>query len=606
MISISNQTRADCCGCNACGDVCSHQAISFETDIEGFWYPLVDKERCAGCGLCDRVCPVINAATLKRNGFSRPECHAAISKDIMTRFASTSGGMFTVLANQMYRRGGYVGGAIFDETWMVSQYISNDKHDLEKIRGSKLHQSDACGFYGKVQKLLKGGEQVLVCGTPCQMAALRAFLGKEYDNLIIVDFICRGINSPKVFRKWLDSLEQKHGAKAVRFRIKNKELGWRQLTTKVEFENGTVLYDTKDTNLFTIGYLQTGVYTRPSCYSCKFKGFPRIADITIGDFWGAEKYVGKDLDDDLGTSIVLLNNEKGKAYYDACLSKLRDKEVVLDDVVKGNAALLSPLNPPTVNRQEFYRDLNAKPFSEVADKYIKGKRELSFKSKLKNIARFLWGVKCASGFDLFLYWKNLRFNLLKPNIHTNICNGCFLIITKHTVLDIDKHAAVNIGGAVRIGSKRIKGSKLETRILVERDATLDFKGSASISYGADIEVFNGAHLSLGNQFVCNISWTCICGQRIEIGDNVAFGRECMIRDNNGGHYISRRGFKNCHPIRIGQHCWITEGSVLMPGAALGVGVIVGAKSVVRSSIPAFTMAMGHPAEVVDEEVYFKL
>lgn len=603
MIYINR--KEDCCGCNACGDACTHQAITFQTDIEGFWYPVIDKDKCTDCGLCKKVCPVIHAKELKKNEFPRPECHAAISKDIMTRFASTSGGMFTVLANQMYRRGGYVGGAIFDEDWMVSQYISNNKQDLEKIRGSKLHQSDARGFYRKVKELLKSGEQVLVCGTPCQMAALRAFLHKDYENLIIVDFICRGINSPKIFRKWLDYLEEVNGAKTVRFRIKNKELGWRQLTSKIEFENGKVLYDTRDTNLFTIGYLQTGVYTRSSCYCCKFKGFPRIADITIGDFWGAEKYVDKELDGDLGTSIVLINNKKGKVYYDACLSKLREKEVSLDDVVKGNPALVSSLNPPTVNRQKFYCELETKTFGEIADKYIL-KHGLSLKSKLKNIARFLWSVKRASGFNLSMYWKNLCFNLLKSNIHTNICNGCFLIITKHTVLDIDKHATIDVGGVVKIGGKRIKGSKLETRILVESGAILDFKGCASIFYGADIEVFKGARLLLGNQFVCNISWTCICGQLIDIGDNVSFGRECMLRDNNGGHYISRRGFKNCHPIRIGQHCWITEGSTLMPGTTLGVGVIVGAKSFVRSSIPSFTMAIGHPAEVVDEDVYFKL
>lgn len=131
----------------------------------------------------------------------------------MTRFASTSGGMFSVLALQMYKQGGYVGGAIFDEGWMVSKLISNDKSYLEKIRGSKLHQSNSQGFYEKVRDLLKTGVKVLVCGIPCQMAALKSFLKKDYENLIIVDLICRGINSPKVFSKWLSFLEDEYGAK---------------------------------------------------------------------------------------------------------------------------------------------------------------------------------------------------------------------------------------------------------------------------------------------------------------------------------------------------------------------------------------------------------
>lgn len=604
MIQIADKTK--CCGCNACGDICSKDAITFRTDIEGFWYPVVDKKKCVDCGLCEKVCPVIHAEELKKNECPEPECHAAISKDIVTRFASTSGGIFSVLANQMYKQGGYVGGAIFDEGWMVSQYISNEKKDLARIRGSKLHQSDARGFYAKVRELLKTGEKVLVCGTPCQMSAMRAFLRKDYENLLVVDFICRGINSPKVFRKWLDSLEEKYGAKAVRFRVKNKELGWRQLTTKVEFENGKVLYDTRDTNYFTIGYLSTGVYTRPSCYKCPFKGFPRMADITIGDFWGAEKAVGKELDGDLGTSIVLLNNQKGKNYYQSCLHKLIEKQVPLDIVVKGNPALMRPLNPPTVNREQFYEDLDKLSFREVADKYIPISRNCSIKGKIKNLAKFLHRTARVSGWSLHTWWKNLYYNLLRKNIHTSILKGKHLMIHRHVILDIDHHSTVNVNGLVLIGAKRIKGSKLETRLLVERDATLDFKGEAHFNYGGNIEVFHGAHLSIGGHFISNTNFVCVCAESVDIGANVSFGRDCVVRDNNGGHSIARRGYKNCHPVIIGQHCWITEGCTLLPGTKLGVGVIVAAKSVVRSSIPAFSMAMGYPAEVVDEDVYFKI
>ena len=606
MIEIKRKEA--CCGCNACGDACAHSAITFTTDIEGFWYPQVDREKCVNCGLCENVCPVIHAEELKKNDFEEPKCFAAVSKNIMTRFASTSGGIFSVLAQQMYRQGGYVGGAIFDEGWMVSQYISNDKNDLEKIRGSKLHQSNAEGFYAKVKSLLMAGEKVLVCGIPCQMAALKTYLRKDYENLIIVDLLCRGINSPKVFSKWLTFLEEEHGAKVQRFRIKNKELGWRKLTTKVEFKNGKVLYDTSDTNFFTIGYLFTGVYCRPSCYECKFKGFPRIADISIGDFWGSDNTLSKEMDGDLGTSIVLLNNEKGKKYYHSIVGKLKEKEVPLDIVVKGNPALVSSLNPPIVNREEFYRDLDQNKFNVVAKKYIhRGiDRKPSWKRQLVNIAKFAMNVKKVSGWSIHTYWKNIRYNLLSSNVHSNILYGHYLLITKHTVMDIAKGANITVEGIANLGSKRIKGSKLETRILVEAGAMLEFKGNATIMYGADIEAFKNAKISFGKSFVSNIDFTCISADKIEIGDNVSFGRDCVVRDNNGGHYISRRGFKNTHPITIGQHCWICEGSTLMPGTKLGTGVIVGAKSFVRSSIPSFTMAMGHPAEVVDEDIYFKM
>lgn len=606
MIDIKR--KEDCCGCNACGDACPKGCITFETDIEGFAYPVVDKDTCINCHLCEKACPIINVDKLKKNDFKQPETHAAVSKNIMTRFASTSGGMFTVLAQKMYKQGGYVGGAIFDEGWMVSQLISNDKADLEKIRGSKLHQSNSQGFYEKVKELLKAGEKVLVCGMPCQMAALRAFLKKDYDNLIIVDLICRGINSPKVFQKWLTFLEEEYGAKVKHFRVKSKELGWRKLTTKVEFENGKVLYDTNDTNYFTIGYLSTGVYCRPCCYECKFKGFPRIADITIGDYWGAGNTIGEDMDGDIGTSVVLINNEKGRDYFKSIASKLKEKEVPFDVVVKGNPALVSSLLPPIVNREEFYKDLDKHNFKEIAAKYIHRNidKEPSKKSQLRNIARFILNVKGVSGWSISTYWKNIKYNLLSKNVHTNISHAQYLLITKHTILDIAKHADINVKGIVTLGSKRIKGSTLETRILVENGASLEFKGKAIIMYGADIEAFNNSKIIFGKSFISNISFTCIAADKIEIGDNVSFGRDCVVRDNNGGHYISRRGFKNAHPITIGQHCWICESSTLMAGTKLGTGVIVGAKSFVRSSIPSFTMAMGHPAEVVDEDIYFKM
>lgn len=464
MIDIKR--KEDCCGCNACGDACPKGCITFKEDIEGFSYPVVDKETCIDCHLCEKACPIINVEKLKINDFEQPECHAAVSKNIMTRFASTSGGMFSVLALQMYKQGGYVGGAIFDEGWMVSQLISNDKSDLEKIRGSKLHQSNSQGFYEKVRDLLKAGEKVLVCGIPCQMAALRSFLKKDYENLIIVDLICRGINSPKVFSKWLSFLEDEHGAKVQHFRVKSKELGWRKLTTKVVFENGKVLYDTNDTNFFTIGYLSTGVYCRPSCYGCKFKGFPRIADITIGDFWGAGNTIGEEMDGDIGTSVVLLNNEKGKKYYQSIASKLKEKVVPFDVVVKGNPALISPLLPPKVNREEFYKDLDKSNFKDIAAKYIhRGiDQKPSKKRQLKNLARFILSIKSVAGTSIPTYWKNIKYNLFSKNVHTNILHAQYMLITKHTILDFAKNANISVGGIVYLGIKRIKGSKLETYI----------------------------------------------------------------------------------------------------------------------------------------------
>lgn len=288
MINIQN--KVDCCGCNACGDVCPKQAISYKTDNEGFWYPEVDMEKCIDCGLCEKVCPIINVKDLKKNDLPESICYAAEHKNLEVVFDSTSGGLFSALADIMYKSGGYVGGAVFNEDFKsVRQYISNNKQDLPRLRSSKYLQSSLNGFFSKVRDLLKADEHVLVCGSPCQMAALRAFLRKDYENLIIADYICRGINSPKVWGKYIDSFEERYGHKVVYAKAKSKEYGWRNLTQKVILDNGKSYFETREQSNFTKGYLRTGVYCRPSCYDCKFKGYPRISDITLADFWGIEK-----------------------------------------------------------------------------------------------------------------------------------------------------------------------------------------------------------------------------------------------------------------------------------------------------------------------------
>ena len=599
--------RKNCCGCNACGDVCPKKSISFVVDVEGFLYPKINVETCIDCHLCEKVCPIINIEYLKHNDLEQSDCYAAINKNIEIRFDSTSGGVFSALAMGTYENKGFVGGAVFNDEFLVNQVISNNKKDLGALRSSKYLQSDAQGFYKKVRELVKAGEQVLVCGTPCQMAALRKFLCGDYDNIIFVDFICRGINSPKVFRRYLDYLEDKYESKVIYFKAKNKELGWRQLTSKVIFENGKVLYDTKDTSYFTTGYLQTGVYCRPSCYECKFKGFPRIADITIADFWGAEKVVGKEYDNDLGTSLVMLNSKKGKAYFEKIKGKLSFESIPFESILKGNPALTKPLNPPIVDRISFYEDLDSKSFLEVAEKYIVRNidKKASKKVKIKNCIRFLKGLYRIAGWNITLWLKNLKYNFFVNQIQTNISEGRYLLIANHTILDIHHKAKIIIGGRVILGKKKFFKSNLETRILLEKDAIIDFKGNAILGYGSDIEVFQKATLSIGANFASNIDTTIICAENITIDNHVKVGRGCSIRDNNGDHYMSIRGYKNSRPVYIGQHSWLCEGCTLLAGTKLGTGVIVAAKSVVGMNAPSFSVVMGNPSNIIDENIYWK-
>lgn len=604
MIEVSK--KEFCCGCNACGDICPRSSISFKADNEGFLYPVVDKDTCIDCHLCEKVCPISNVEGLKRNDYEEPFCYAAQCKNLQSLFNSTSGSAFATLAERMYKDGGYVGGAIFNEDYSVLQFISSDKADLEKLRNSKYVQSNSEGFYIAVKDLLKAGNKVLVCGLPCQMAGLRSFLQKDYDNLIIVDLICLGINSPKILRGYLDYMEEKHGSKIVYYKAKNKELGWRQLTTKIVFENGDVEYDKKDTNYFTHGFIGTHAYARPSCYECKFKGFPRIADITIGDLWGAERIVGKEYDRDLGTSVIMVNSKKGQEFFDSLSSGFKVKEIPLESVLKGNKPLTEPITRPSIDRKQFYEDLNSMKFVDFAEKYIHlpSKQPLSIRRKIINIIKFWYRVVNASGFSLSTWCKNIHYNFFSRSIKGSISNGESIIIHKHSVLNISSKGAILLKGCLNFGYKRIKGSKLESRLLVDPGATL-MVGGCSIGYGADIEVFSGATLEMGRDLVFNINSTIICGESIKIGDDTFFGRDVTVRDNNGGHFMSRRVYKDKRPVVIGQHCWICEHSMVMPGAKLGAGVVVSANSVVYGKLPNFVLAKGDPAEIMDEDIYWK-
>lgn len=602
MIEIKD--KKDCCGCNACGDICHVQAISFQEDQEGFWYPVVNKDKCDNCRLCEKICPIINIEQLKKNDFQKPIVYGGYSKDIVIRFDSTSGGLFSALAQSMYKQKGYVGGAIYTDNFKVVNFISNDKKDLQKLRSSKYVESYAAGLYVRIKELLISGEKVLVCGSPCQMAALRSYLRKDYDNLIIVDFLCRATNSPKVFKKYRESLERKYGSKIIAIKDKNKEHGWHSLARKITFENGDVYYGEGHEDDYRRGY-HMNVFERPSCYECKFKGFPRISDITLGDFWGIDK-VDATLEQNLGTSLIMINSRKGERFFEGIKDKLIVKQFRLEDIIPGNktAILGGKLPYPVhINRKDFFDDLEKIPFDECADKYFPYKQEntLSTKAKLKNIFKIIYQNKT----NLMQLFRILYWNYCRRNIHSKLQEGRILNVLSHCAIDIDKSANVEIGGNVIFNIKRTKGSKGEFRLLVEKGAKLSFgKGRSYFKYDSDIQVFKGAKLIIGN-CATNIGLKIVCSELIQIGNGVHIGRDVWIRDNNGGHHVIMKGYKDKAPVIINDNVWICSNVNITKGVTIGKGAIISANSVVTSNIPAHCIAAGNPAKVIAENIYWR-
>lgn len=219
MISIKDKSK--CCGCNLCAIVCPKKCIQMVSDKEGFWYPQINKHACIKCGKCERICPVINKQTMPRN--TGRKAYAAIHANEKIRLASSSGGIFTAIAEKVIDRGGVVFGAAFNKDFEVEHIYVERKEDLAKFRGSKYVQGKMGDIYLRVLEFLKMGRPVLFSGTPCQIGALKAFLGKEYDNLLTVDLICHGVPSPMIWSKYVNyrkSLDSTSDLQFVSFRDK--------------------------------------------------------------------------------------------------------------------------------------------------------------------------------------------------------------------------------------------------------------------------------------------------------------------------------------------------------------------------------------------------
>ncbi len=598
MIDICD--KKNCCGCNACGDTCPSGAISFKRDDEGFLYPVVDRSKCIDCGLCEKVCPWIDTESRRLNK-GEPRCYAAVHKNTAVRFASTSGGVFSALASAIYRQGGYVGGAVWDEGFSVRQFVSCEKIDLLRIRESKLTQSDARGFYKAVADALNTGKPVLACGTPCQMIALRSFLSVinvPTDKLYTVDFICCGVNSPLVFEEFLKWHEKQSGSKVTKVRIKNKELGWRNLTVKLIFADGTVKYDTRETCLFTKGFVGTHQFCRPSCYECRCKGAPRFSDLTIGDYWGDPKALEYGMDGDIGTSVVFVNNEHGQRLFELCLGSMKVQELPFNTATDGNMMFFESLHMPDVDRAIFFAELNNGGFDAVVERIdatpIRRKRGL--KGALRVLAKFGRRIK---NMGIATFWRTLRYN----RFFDLISGRPILIVAGPAIIECD--GVMNLGGDLIIGKGFFQKALHVTAIAIRNGGELKTHGTSKIYYGADIEVFKGGRLEIGKGCFLNLNANIVCGSRITLRDGVSLGRNVTIRDNNGGHWTNMQGAKQTAPVEIGDHAWLCEGCTIMPGVKIGAGAIVGAKAVVFSNVPANTLVLGNPARVVSEGVEWK-
>ncbi|MEF9984509.1 MAG: Coenzyme F420 hydrogenase/dehydrogenase, beta subunit C-terminal domain [Oscillospiraceae bacterium] len=360
MITITDKFQ--CCGCHACAAICPQNCISMQPDDEGFYYPKINVDLCIQCNRCEEVCPVMEGSTLDHT----PIAYAAFNKNEAIRMASSSGGIFTLIAEEIINQGGVVFGACFDTDFNVVHDFTEQIVELAKFRGSKYVQSKIGSTYRLAKSFLDEGRMVLFTGTPCQISGLKAYLQKDYDCLICQDIICHGVPSPKVWRKYIEHRESCAAAAAQRIAFREKNEGWKRYSVSFLFKNNTEYRQTADKDLMMQAFLQN-VCLRHSCYSCSFKTLSRQSDITLADFWGVENIL-PEMDDDKGTSLVLLHSEKGKKLFDVIRNQLRYQRVNLTEAIKYNTAAIksADLNP---KRSEFMRNIDAMDLNKAVKKY---------------------------------------------------------------------------------------------------------------------------------------------------------------------------------------------------------------------------------------------
>ncbi len=346
--------KVKCSGCGSCAAACPQNCITMTADAEGFRYPVIDGAKCVHCGACEKACPVMNPVPI--NG--EPLALAAQNTDDFVRQNSSSGGLFTALAMDVLARGGKVCAAVYDSDFEVHHVLADSATVLSQMRGAKYAQSKAEHCFPEIRKLLNKGVPVLFVGTPCQTAGLRAYLGRDYQELLLVDMICHGVPSPKVWQRYLQERKQVDApdSQLCAVNLRSKSSGWSHYGYSVEMEyaDRTKYSVPQGQDMFMRGFV-SNLYLRPSCAECAFKGVQRCSDLTLGDYWGIWDQ-HPEFDDNKGTSLLLIHTEKGQGAWGRISDQFCGMNVTVQEAVAQNPSAMRA-SMPHPNREKFFREM---------------------------------------------------------------------------------------------------------------------------------------------------------------------------------------------------------------------------------------------------------
>ena len=369
MISVkagsSFEEKQRCCGCGVCVNACPQKCISMEEDREGFLYPAIDQERCINCNLCERVCPVIQAESdreFAQQGYIVQHRNDEVRKD------STAGGAFTAIAQYVLSQGGVVFGAAYDENFAVHHLAVEIEEELRRFRNSKYVQSRTVESFEKTKEYLLDGRMVCFSGTPCQIEGLKRYLRKDYEKLITVDVVCHTVPSPLVFSKYVQMQKQKIGDDIWNIRFRDKHYGYQYSTMTVKDRAGKDLYAYGiDTDPMLRAFF-ANVCDRPSCYDCQFKKRYRVSDFTIWDCYPVYEF-NKAMDDDKGTTRMLVHSEKGRKIFDVIKEQMTWFIVNPDDLTRDVKEMFHSVPIPK-NRKGFMEDAAAMEGQVLFEKWF--------------------------------------------------------------------------------------------------------------------------------------------------------------------------------------------------------------------------------------------